>query len=189
VATVTAIRDINKVLELLRWFEKRNDRSALLFRLGINTALRIGDLLDIKYTHVFDPAGRFREYLHLNENKTGKERKVKLNDKIRPHIKKYCEFYEMVGEDYLFFSNDDPNNHMHRVTAWRALKAGADACGIEHFGTHTLRKTAGYHIYQKSGNDIALVMTLLNHSNPKVTLRYIGASQQEVDKALQEFGI
>lgn len=186
---VLAIKDMNKVLELLKWFEERSDRNALLYRLGINTALRIGDLLKIKYGDIFNKDGQFREYLQLNETKTGKERKVKLNDKIRPYIKKYCNFYRMSTKDHLFFSVEDPSKPMHRITAWRALKQGAEACGIEHFGTHTLRKTAGYHIYHKSGEDIALVMTLLNHSSPKETLRYIGASQQEVDDALMQFGI
>ena len=186
---VLAIKDMDKVLELLRWYEARSDRNALLFRLGINTALRIGDLLKIQYQDIFNKQGEFKEYLQLNETKTGKERKVKLNNQIRPYIQRYCDFYRMRGEDYLFFSIEDPTQHMHRITAWRALKQGAEACNIEHFGTHTLRKTAGYHIYHKSGNDIALVMTLLNHSSPKETLIYIGASQQEVDDALMEFGI
>lgn len=188
-SVVLAIKDMDKVLKLLKWFEERSDRNALLFRVGINTALRIGDILKIKYKDIFNGGGEFKEYLQLNETKTGKERKVKLNNHIRPHILKYCKFYRMVGDDYLFFSIEDTSKPMHRITAWRALKQGADACGIEHFGTHTLRKTAGYHIYHKSGNNIALVMTLLNHDSPKETLRYIGVTQVEVDVALEEFGI
>ena len=186
---VLAIKDMEKVLELLEWYEDRNDRNALLFRMGINTALRIGDLLKIQYQDIYNGGGEFREYLQLNESKTGKERKVKLNDQIRPHLKKYTDFYDMEEGDYVFFSTYDPERPMHRVTAWRALKAGADACSIEHFGTHTMRKTAGFHIYHKSEQDLALVMCLLNHSNPKETLVYIGVTQQEIDAALMEFGI
>lgn len=186
---VLAIKDMDKTLKLLKWFEERSDRNALLFRVGINTALRIGDLLKIRYKDIFNGDGEFREYLQLRETKTGKERKVKLNDQIRPHILKYCKSYRMEGDDYLFFSTLDPSKHIHRVTAWRLIKAGAEACGIEHIGTQSLRKTCGRNIYFASKKNIALTMTLLNHSKTKETLIYIGESQAEIDAALMEFGI
>ena len=186
---VLAIKNMDKVLELLAWFQERSDRNALLFRLGINTALRIGDILKIQYKDIFNGGGEFREYLQLNETKTGKERKRKLNDQIRPHILKYCKFYRMEGDDYLFFSVQDPSKHIHRTTAWRLLKAGAEACGMEHIGTQSLRKTCGRHVYYSSKKNIALTMALLNHSKPKETLIYIGEDQADVDAALMEFGI
>jgi len=53
-------------------------------------------------------------------------------------------------------------------------------------GTHTLRKTFGYHFYQKY-KDIALLQELFNHSAPSVTLRYIGINQDMIDVAMKEF--
>ena len=50
----------------------------------------------------------------------------------------------------------------------------------EKIGTHTLRKTFGYHAYIKTKN-IALIQKLLNHSSPSVTLRYIGITQDDLD--------
>lgn len=48
-------------------------------------------------------------------------------------------------------------------------------------GTHSMRKTRGYHLYQ-STKDIARVMKMLRHSSEGVTLRYIGVTQDDVDK-------
>jgi len=57
---------------------------------------------------------------------------------------------------------------------------------MDSIGTHTLRKTFGYHFYQKY-KDIALLQELFNHSAPSVTLRYIGINQDMIDVAMKEF--
>jgi len=57
---------------------------------------------------------------------------------------------------------------------------------MDSIGTHTLRKTFGYHFYQKY-KDIALLQELFNHSAPSVTLRYIGINQDMIDDAMKEF--
>lgn len=57
---------------------------------------------------------------------------------------------------------------------------------MDSIGTHTLRKTFGYHFYQKY-KDLALLQELFNHSAPSVTLRYIGINQDMIDDAMREF--
>jgi len=59
---------------------------------------------------------------------------------------------------------------------------------IEEIGTHTLRKTFGYHFYKKT-NDIALLMELFNHSSQSITLRYIGMNQDFMDEQLIDFNL
>jgi integrase len=58
--------------------------------------------------------------------------------------------------------------------------------GLEEIGTHTLRKTFGYHFYLET-HDIGLLQELFNHSSPKITLRYIGITQDTVDNAYENF--
>ncbi|SKC04755.1 Phage integrase family protein [Lysinibacillus sp. AC-3] len=53
-------------------------------------------------------------------------------------------------------------------------------------GTHTLRKTFGYHFYLKS-KDIVALQALFNHSSPETTLRYVGINQDVLDKAMDNF--
>ena len=85
-----------------------------------------------------------------------------------------------------WFKNKD--NHIDRTNAWRVLKRAANKVGIENFGTHSMRKTLAYYIY-KSTKNISLVMKMLNHQNPSVTLRYIGVDQDMIDSAYEEYSI
>lgn len=73
-----------------------------------------------------------------------------------------------------------------RVQAYRILNSAAKAVGLSEIGTHTLRKTFGYHFYQQY-KDVALLQELFNHSAPSVTLRYIGINQDALDKAMSGF--
>jgi integrase len=61
--------------------------------------------------------------------------------------------------------------------------------GLENIGTHSLRKTFGYHVYQKTGGNLGLVQKLLNHSSGADTLRYIGIDREEMDNTYLELNL
>jgi len=179
--SVEPIRSIKKIRKMISHMEsKYSKRDALLFRMGINTILRVGDILSLRYCDVFDENGDFRRYLILNEQKTKKEKKVSLNTKIRREINSYCRHFELGSDDYIFFSYRTPESPLDRIQAWRILKKAAKECGIENFGTHSMRKTLAYQIYKETKN-LALVMHMLNHQSSKQTMRYIGINQDEMD--------
>ncbi|OVE45880.1 tyrosine-type recombinase/integrase, partial [Pseudobacillus badius] len=63
------------------------------------------------------------------------------------------------------------------------------ACGIEGaIGTHTMRKTFGYHFYQQT-KDVAMLQQIFGHSAPSVTLRYIGINDEMIDQILERFSL
>ena len=128
---VEPIRDKAKIEELTSWYKKKSDRDALLFLLGINTALRISDMLPLRYTDVFNGDQLFRDYLIIKVKKTGKTTKFKLNTKIRKEMFEYCKVYGLDGDDYFFFSFRSPNRPIDRTQAWRVLKATPEA--LENF--------------------------------------------------------
>ena len=191
--TVQPIKDKRKLLRMLKVLEDDNPRNALLFRVGLNTILRIQDILDLKVKNIFHDDGRFRLYLSLFERKTRKNKgrrmkNIKLNSLLRKAIKDYVEFFELSLEDYIFFSLLDPDKNLDRVQAWRILKKAAEKVGIDNFGTHSMRKTLAWTIYKQT-KDISLVMIMLNHNSPKTTLRYLGITQESIDKTYEEFAI
>ena len=191
--TVQPIKDKRKIHRMLKVLEDDNPRNALLFRVGLNTILRIQDILDLKVKNIFHDDGRFRLYLSLFERKTRKNKgrrmkNIKLNSLLRKEIKEYVEFFELSLEDYIFFSLLDPDKNLDRVQAWRILKRAADKVGIDNFGTHSMRKTLAWTIYKQT-KDISLVMIMLNHNSPKTTLRYLGITQESIDKTYEEFAI
>ena len=73
-----------------------------------------------------------------------------------------------------------------RVQAYRILNKAAAEVGLIEIGTHTLRKTFGYHFYKRY-KDVALLQEIFNHSAPSITLRYIGINQDIIDEAVGGF--
>lgn len=144
-------------------------RNLLLFIVGINTSLRISDILNLKRE---DFTG---DHIVLHEIKTGKRKNIRINDALKKAV---AELAQLSG--YLFTSQkgDKP---ISRVQAWRILNDAAKRVGLTmSFGTHTLRKTFAYHAYE-NGTDLALLMRVLNHSSQKETLRYIGIESEQID--------
>ena len=154
-------------------------RNRLLFVLGINFGLRISDLLSLKVSDVIDENGKARAHFDILEEKTkkkGKLRRVTINAKAKAELKE--QGISEYSDAYLFPSRkgDKP---IGRVQAYRILNEAAANAGIDEVGTHTLRKTFGYHAY-KAGTPIEVIQKVFNHSTPHVTLAYIGISADNI---------
>lgn len=94
----------------------------------------------------------------------------------------------MQDDEPLFKSQKGDNKPIGVVRAWGLLKDAAEKCDLDEIGTHTLRKTFGYHFYQQY-KDVALLQEIFNHSSPSVTLRYIGINADIVDTAISKFNL
>lgn len=160
-------------IELIR--RQLNERNRLMFAIGINTALRISDILPLKVRDVSD------DYIFVIERKTKKSKRIRINDSIRKAVRDLVPS-NASPDDYLFPSRkgDAP---IGRVQAWRILNKAADLAGIHglRFGTHSMRKSFAYHAY-KSGVELPLLMRVLNHSSERETLRYIGIEAEDIDE-------
>lgn len=178
--TVQPIRDIEKIEEIKKILKHESYRNYFLFVMGINTGLRISDLLPLKVKDV-----RGKTHIVIREKKTGKSKRFLINTTLRKEISEYTE--SMADEEYLFKSTRS-NKPIQRVQAYKILNRACKKVGLEEIGTHTLRKTFGYHHY-KFHKDVALLQEILNHSSPSVTLRYIGITQDEMDKSLEDFSL
>lgn len=154
-----------------------------MFSLGINTGLRISDILNLKAADI-----RGKTHICITEQKTGKLKRFKVNNDLGVELEDYIS--DMPDDEYLFKSNRKGiNQPISRVQAYRILNDAARAIGIRgEIGTHTLRKTFGYFFYQKT-KDVALLQDLFNHSSPSVTLRYIGLNQDMMDDAMEGFSL
>ncbi|WP_414052360.1 tyrosine-type recombinase/integrase [Macrococcus animalis] len=177
--TVEPIRDIADIKELKKSLAYYgSNRDVFLFVLGINCGLRIGDMLTLKKKDIKD------YQLKLRENKTKKNKTITLGH-IKSDIDDYIKFLD--DNDYLFKSNkldkDGNQKPISRIQAYRILNKSAEAIGISDIGTHSMRKTFGYHYYKRT-NDVALLMDLFNHSSQSVTLRYIGINQDVLNQSI-----
>ncbi len=179
--TVEPIRDIRQIDALKKLLRGQNIRDWLLFVLGINSALRVSDLLRLRQADVYDDRGRVLDAVRIREKKTGKEKTFKLNKSIRKALEEYVAAVGHDPEAYLFASRKGDNLPISRTQAWEIISQAAKQVGIVGCtGTHSMRKTWAYHARQQ-GADIELIMKALNHSSQGQTLRYIGITQDQVD--------
>ena len=164
-------RDIERMRKAL----SSNPRDLLLFTVGINTALRISDILPLK---VRDVAG---DYIELRESKTGKVKRIKINRAIRRAVDELVP--KDAGPDDFLFVSRKGDSHIGRSQAWRILNGAAKRAGIENIriGSHSLRKTFAFHAY-RSGVELPLLMRVLNHASQRETLRYIGIESEQIDE-------
>lgn len=187
---VEPIRDVKKIKSIKTLLKARSERDHLMFVLGINSGLRVSDILDMKIKDVINKDGTFKKSHSLVEIKTGKSKTYPYADNVVQAIKDYIESLEDYKlSDYLFKSRQGSNSPISRQQAWRMLNDVATQVGIsDNIGTHTLRKTFGYHAY-RAGTRIALLQQLFNHSAPSMTLRYIGITQDEMDDVVLKLNL
>jgi len=178
---VQPIRDPLLVEEMANYLRSQNERDYIMFMIGINAGLRISDILKLKVVDVRD-----RSYISLRETKTKKQRLIKINPALRKALASYIEGKD--SNEYLIKSREGNNKPLSRGMAYKILRKAATKFDIESMGTHTLRKTFGYHFYKKY-KDIAYLQDIFNHSDPAITLRYIGINQENMDDLIDKFKI
>ena len=177
---VQPIRNKQKIEEIKSILRNNGTRDLLLFTMGINTGLRISDLLRLKVIDV-----KCKSHVEIKEQKTGKIKRFPLLGNLQSLIDEYIK--GKSDNDYLFKSRNGGNKPITRVMAYMIINKAAEKADItDNIGTHTLRKTFGYHHYQ-TFHDVAILQYLLNHSSPSITLRYIGITQDNVENTLQQF--
>lgn len=181
---VKPIRD-KKQLEDMKWALKRHcfERDYILFVLGCETGLRVGDLLKLKTKQILDLKSKKSKVIKVKEGKTQKTREVFIENR-------FDELYDYalnLSSEWLFPSRKG-DNAISPTQAYRQLNKAADFAGVDSIGNHTLRKTFGYWFY-KATKDIAMLQQILNHSHPSITLRYIGITEEETNSVLKTFSV
>ncbi len=161
-------------------------RNYTLTLLGLNTALRISDILHLTWGDVFS-GKKVKTHIVVRERKTGKENRILINGELRRTLVEYYRGCHKKGGNggqeespYLFPSPRKKGACLSRFQAYRIIRHAAEELGLEHVSCHSLRKTFGYYAW-KQGTQPALLMSIFNHSSWAVTTRYLGIAQDEKD--------
>ena len=175
---VEPIRDKKQIKAVENYLAQKNPRNRLLFVLGCNSGLRVSDILALDVKDV-----RNKTHIELNEQKTGKIKRFPINNKLKKLINDFIKDKE--DDEPLFLSQK--RHRLDRSQVYRMLNETCKALGITaNIGTHSMRKSMGYHHY-KQFKDVAMLQMIFNHSSPQITLRYIGISQDEIDNSYRQF--
>jgi integrase len=174
-AEVHAVKSKDTISLISHLLEMRfSKQMSLVWQLGINLGLRISDLLSVRFTDIKE------DRLVLIESKTNKQASIMLNDKALSLITQLREQHpkhEFIFQSYR--SRTTKNKPLTRRAVGNAFKQVGQEIKMT-LGTHSMRKTRGYHLYQDT-KDIGRVMKMLRHSSAEQTLRYIGITQEDID--------
>ena len=176
------IRDKRQVCQLVNYYLNRGqNRNYLMAVLCLYTALRIGDILQLTWDHVYDAKQRrMRSQITITEKKTGKGNIIALNHRV---IEALYLYFAAQAPGAALIINERTQKAVNRVHAHRIFRAAAEALGFSFpVSRHSLRKTFGYHTW-KSGISPAVIMDIYNHSSLAVTRRYLGVTQDDKNAA------
>lgn len=169
------------VRRIIKYLEKENKVVILgIVKFSLNTGLRISDVLKLKFEDL--------ESDFLKEKKTKKIKNIFFNHECKVSLEKLKKYYlkkgfENYNSGYLFKSLTKKNSPIsYQGVNFYIKKLKKELCINYPFNTHSFRKTWARTVYHKYDKDIGLVMKLLNHSNPSVTLRYIGIDEDVISK-------
>lgn len=172
--TVEPIRSKQDLKRIIEFFDSKNwHKYAVIFKFGCYSGLRISDILGLKVKDV-----RNKDRIGLREVKTGKTKFFPLQKQLQNMFNDWVK--NLKDDDWVFEGRK--NKKLDRSQVYRRINEAIEALKIDaNVGTHTLRKTFGYH-FHKQFNDVAQLQKIFNHSSPDVTQRYIGITQEEIDK-------
>lgn len=183
---VQPIREKNKIEEMKEELKKNGTRDFMMFYTGINTGLRISDLVKLTRDDVRNADGSMKTHIVIIETKTKKQKRFPLFNGLLTEMEKYTR--NMKAGEYLFKSQKGNNRPITTTQAYRIIVSAGTNIGLKEIGTHTMRKTFGYWHYQQY-HDVAMLQKLYNHSSPSITLRYISIEQDEIDESYANFSL
>ncbi|MDG2739500.1 tyrosine-type recombinase/integrase, partial [Vibrio parahaemolyticus] len=146
---VEALKDISQIEAMKKYLKEHSQRDYLLFVIGINTGLKITELLSMKFEDVLHEDGTVKEFYSLPVEDEKFKQDIYLNTKVKEALLEYVQSIEVKRENYVFQSNKTTNS-ITRQQAYRVIHNAAEAVGIVgKIGTNSMRKTFGFHAYKR----------------------------------------
>lgn len=187
--TVQPIKKKSHIEAIKEVLYRQNLRDYAMFCLGINSGLRISDLLNLRVEDVISEIRplQMADRILVKEQKTGKTNDFIVNLSAKAALKEYLLHAQLETDSPLFPSREGQGRKpISRSQAYNIIRIATKNAGLKlQVGTHTMRKTFSYQKYKK-GVEIETLSKLLNHSSPGTTIRYIGIEQEMLDRIVLE---
>ncbi len=169
---VQPITSKNDIIRMKKYLEP-NPRDYALFVVGINTNLRASDLIRITAGQVRDL--KPMEELTLKEKKTGKMRRINLNEACVNAIQRLLHYYQEP------FSDDEPIFNLTVPSVSRLVKSWCSDLGLKgNYASHSLRKSWGFFQHKFFKVPLPELMVCFNHATQEETLNYLGIQPETV---------
>ena len=177
---VEALKDISQIEAMKKYLKEHSQRDYLLFVIGINTGLKITELLSMKFEDVLNEDGTVKEFYTLPVKDEKFKQDIYLNTKVKEALLDYVQSIGIKRENYVFQSNKTPNS-ITRQQAYRVfimlqkqleLLVRSERIQCENVRISCVQKRIA----------IALLQKHFHHATPSETLKYLGISKDETFK-------
>lgn len=190
------IKNYESIKDIEDYLKYKNERDYVLFKIGISTGYRAGDIVDLKVRDIreFLETGYFSivEKKRENTTKAKREKNPAIKDTpIKPRRVPISTNLKMVlinyiknkrDYEYLFKSRKGKNDHIIVSTASNIIKQAGKEFGLHDIASHSMRKTYASNLYRLTGGDIFIVKEMLGHCSVEVTKLYIGIDMETYDE-------
>lgn len=162
---------LNKSEALLK--DKKTETIGLYILVSIFTGLRMSDVRSLTWEQLR------MEQLTIKEQKTGKDRTLKFNDKLRKAIAKAD-----TGKSGDVFLSQKKQVYTEQQINRKLKDIFTNLTKDHNISSHSLRKTFGRRVYEQhnqSENALVTLSEMFNHTSLKVTRIYLGIRQEELN--------
>ena len=180
--TTTTSLDWDDFRSLVYKLERDGEfKYCLLFAIGVFTGLRIGDLLQIRFSQLEDA-----DILTIVEKKTKKTRRIKINQDLKEIVSRIKVKMDITNPDQFIFINRYGTKPIDQSWINVNLKRICKKYNVEvdgNISSHMFRKTLGNRVLRLnnySGESVILLMELFSHSSPAITKKYLGIREKEI---------
>ena len=180
--TTTTSMDWDQFRSLISKLERDNEyKFCLLISTGVFTGLRISDLLQLKFNQ-FENG----DILTIVEKKTGKTRRIKINDDLKEIVQRIKNKMGVIDPDQYLFLNKYGTKPIDKSYVNVKLKELFKRYDIQVEGnvsSHLFRKTLGRRVLQLnnySNEAVILLMNIFNHSSMGMVKKYLGIREREI---------
>ena len=175
--------DWEQMLNLIhKLYKDEKYKMSLLIALGCFWGLRISDLTALKWEQILNV-----DEITIIEKKTNKKRMISVNPQLKQHILDCYKKINPIGFQYVFVSQKKSVYTTQRINVMLKEIKATYKLTIRNFSSHSLRKTFGRQVFNRSGenSEMALIklMEIFNHSNMGITKRYLGLKDEEIKEA------
>jgi len=180
--------------------ELKNSRDRLLVVLGLNTGLRVGSILSLKWKQlVWDgqpvlavevPRRAFKNGKNRLRRRSITSRRLVVNETLKgaiiEHLRVEFGAAPPPPEGWVFASRKRwpgaiTRQHAHAIISEAAARAGLPP-GV---APHSLRRSFAAEVYSSSGHCLLKTQVALGHSSVQVTALYLKPDQDEVDDLIR----
>lgn len=180
---------LRAVLATLRAGGKYGPRNEMIFKVGVASGRRCGDVLNLQVREVWDAAhNAVRAGIRYWDQKTRRWLAFYLDEGMRAELEAYLREAGIPLDDpeaYIFPSQK--KGPMSVDAYGKILDKVAEKLGLQgvlHLSTHSMRKTFGYNGFRANGSEF--VTDALGHYNEKNTLTYLGIDAEYLRQGYED---